>query len=107
MGQALSRFLALLSFMLSRISRFTVMTFQDDLVRSFDRDPFSSNWDGWRFIRRDRKGEILDSFSILESTAELALHKALLLQKNRPDLVSVEIEKLRAGTSFNYPVLVV
>jgi hypothetical protein len=86
--------------MLSKIYKFTVMTFQDDLVRSFDRDSFSSNCDGWRFVRRNRKGEILDSFSILESTAELALHKALLLQKNRPDLVSVEVEKFSYTREF-------
>lgn len=62
-------------------------------VTEIRRDAFSANGTGWRYIRRDRQGELLSSFSILESTAETALQKALQLQHGRPDLVSVEIQK--------------
>jgi hypothetical protein len=79
----------------------------ENRVTEIRRDAFSANGTDWRYVRRDRQGRILHSFSIFESTAEIALQKALQLQHDRPDLVHVEIEKLRAGTSFNYPVLVV
>ncbi len=76
-------------------------------VTEIRRDAFSVDGVHWRYIRRDRQGNVLHSFSILESTAQIALQKALQLQHDRPDLIRVEIEKFRAGTSFNYPVPVV
>lgn len=90
---------------ISSVNGFTMQT--EKRVTEIRRDAFSVDSVHWRYIRRDRQGKILNSFSILESTAQIALQKALQLQHDRPDLVRVEIEKLRAGTSFNYPVLVV
>jgi hypothetical protein len=90
---------------ISSVNSFTVRT--QDRATEIRRDAFSVNGTDWRYIRRDRQGKVLHSFSILESTAEIALQKALQLQHDRPDLVHVEIEKLRTGTSFNYPVVVV
>jgi hypothetical protein len=90
---------------ISSVNSFTMQT--EKRVTEIRRDAFSANGTDWRYVRRDRQGNILGSFSILESTAQIALQKALQLQHDRPDLVRVEIEKLRAGTSFNYPVLVV
>jgi hypothetical protein len=90
---------------ISSVNSFTLQT--QDRVTEIRRDAFSVNGTDWRYIRRDRQGKILQYFSILELTAEIALQKALQLQHNRPDLVRVEVEKFRTSTSFNYPVVVV
>lgn len=83
---------------ISSVNGFTMQT--EKRVTEIRRDAFSVDGVHWRYIRRDRQGKTLNSFSILESTAQIALQKALQLQHDRPDLVRVEIEKLSYTREF-------
>jgi hypothetical protein len=83
---------------LSSVNSFTIQT--DKRVTEIRRDAFSANGTDWRYICRDRQGKVLHSFSVLESTAQIALQKALQLQHDRPDLVRVEIKKLSYTREF-------
>ena len=83
---------------ISSVSSFTVQT--EKRVTETRRDAFSVDGLHWRYIRRDRQGKILHSFSILESTAQIALQKALQLQHDRPDLVRVEVQKFSYTREF-------
>jgi hypothetical protein len=83
---------------LSSVNSFTAQT--DKRVTEIRRDAFSVDGVRWRYIRRDRQGNVLYSFSVLESTAQIALQKALQLQHDRPDLVRVKIEKLSYTREF-------
>lgn len=90
------------------VRRFTIQTSVDDLVRVFTRNTFEQNSrEAFVFESHDRYGKQIHKFFILESTAQLSLRHALRMQESHPDLVSVEIEKLSTGISFNYPVPVV
>jgi hypothetical protein len=83
---------------ISSVNSFTVQT--QDRATEIRRDAFSVNGTDWRYIRRDCRGNVLHSFSILESTAEIALQKALQLQHDRPDLVRVEVQKFSCTREF-------
>ena len=83
---------------ISSVNSFTVQT--EKRVTEIRRDAFSANGSDWRYIRRGRQGKVIHSFSILESTAQIALQKALQLQHDRPDLVRVGIEKLSYTREF-------
>lgn len=87
------------------VRKFTVTTSVDEFVRVFTRNSFQeSSRDAFVFERRDCKGNQINKFFVLESTAQLSLDHALKLQESQSGLVSVEIEKFSAGISFNYPV---
>ena len=80
--------------MINTLQSFRVCTSVDELVRDYRRNPFSvaGESDEWLFEQRTRRGEIKHSFAIMRSTAELALRAALQTQKEKPELVRVELE---------------
>lgn len=90
---------------ISRLQAFRVFIHEDDRVSEIRRNPFSGDkGDAFIFEQRSRTGEILHQCTVMESTAEISLRCALALFENKPELVSVEFDKLSTGTVFNYPV---
>lgn len=94
---------------INQVQSFSVYRFGDGVTTRLIRNPFSQNGDSDAFIyeRSDHKGRVLSRFTVMLSTAESSLRKALELRHFRPDLISVEVEKLSTGTAFNYPIPVI
>lgn len=90
---------------ISQLQAFRVFIHEDDRVSEMRRNPFSQcERDAFIFEQRGKTGEILHQCTVMESTAEISLRCALALFENKPELVSVEFDKLSTGTVFNYPV---
>lgn len=56
----------------------------------FAQDPMSQ---AFVYEQRNRKNDIINSFFVSESTAQLSLDHALELQQESNNLISVEVEK--------------
>lgn len=82
--------------MISTFQSFKVRTSANELIRDYRRNPFSvaGESDEWLFEQRTCRGEIKHSFAIMRSTAELSLRAALQTQKEQPELVHIEFERL-------------
>jgi hypothetical protein len=90
---------------LSQLQAFRVHVFADGRITEMRRNTFSKDeTDAFIFEQRSCDGKVQHNFTVMESTAELSLKAALALVQNKPDLVSIEFDKLSTGASFNYPV---
>lgn len=67
---------------------------QDKIVQLrrnyFAQDPMDQSF---IYEQRNRKNDIINSFFVSESTAQLSLNHALELQQESNNLISVEVEK--------------
>jgi hypothetical protein len=105
-GQFMSRITFLIRSMnINQVHSFTISRKHDDILTRLRVNPFSTRGDSDAFIfeRVTRRGDLLNRFDVMKTTAELALRSALKLHHSRPDLISVEITKLSTGTFFNHP----
>lgn len=91
---------------INQVHSFIISRKQDDILTKFRVNPFSTRGDSDAFVfeRVTRRGDLINRFDVMKTTAELALRSALKLHHSRPDLISVESFTISTEISFNHPV---
>lgn len=81
---------------IAQVYSFRVEIHGQDKIVQLRRNYFAQHPMDQSFIyeQRNRKNDIINSFLVSESTAQLSLNHALELQQESNNLISVEVEKL-------------